>query len=166
MPYIIAAVSLLATLCVLNLLLTIGVIRRLREITTAAPPPDLTLGVGATIGDFRTTTTNGERITEESWGTRFVVAFLSPDCTPCRERLPDFLAHASTSPLPSLAVVLGEAREAAEMVAALERVCPVVVERYDGPISSAFRVRGTPAFVVVEGKKVVALGLPGATVPA
>ncbi|MFG6201919.1 hypothetical protein [Nonomuraea sp. JJY05] len=68
MPYLIVAVVLVGVLCLLNLLLTVGVIRRLRKQAASAaslPPMEEGLAIGEKIPEFAATTTGGEPISDE-----------------------------------------------------------------------------------------------------
>ncbi|MFD8556954.1 TlpA family protein disulfide reductase [Streptosporangium canum] len=162
MPYLVVAVILVALLCLVNLVLTFGVIRRLRDHESPAggPVPETSVRVGEEIGPFAATTTLGERVTADSLAARTFVGFFAPGCGPCHEKLPGFVNHVSGSTVPALAVVLGEGEEAAEMVTALEGAARVVISTREGAIGSAFRITGTPAFLTVEAGRVVATGLP------
>jgi hypothetical protein len=72
MPYLIAGVLVAVTLTVLNLVLTVGVIRRVREHATLLSPrsgsgvPDIMLGVGGTPDAFTARTTDGELVSRET----------------------------------------------------------------------------------------------------
>lgn len=69
----------------LNLVLTVGVIRRLREHTeqlsrVALSSPDPILHVGDRVGDFAVTTTDGEQLSDDRFTGRTLVGFFSPGC--------------------------------------------------------------------------------------
>ncbi|NUW44346.1 TlpA disulfide reductase family protein [Nonomuraea rhodomycinica] len=161
MPYLVVAVALVGVLCLLNLLLLFGVIRRLREQSSMLEPPSLTLPVGGAVGDFSAVTTTRETVSMDSLGDGTLVGFFSSTCQPCHEKLPEFVAFAETTAARSLAVVATAPDEGAEMISALESVADVVVvESLGSPVAKAFDVRGTPAFVTVERGKVSATGLP------
>ena len=107
MPYLAATVALVGLLAVVNLLLTIGVVRRLREQTTEladlrsrAPMRDAatTLPVGAVVAPFEAVTIDRRAVTLASFGERPLVGFFSPGCKPCAERLPGFVRHAAERP--------------------------------------------------------------------
>ncbi|MFB4314951.1 hypothetical protein [Actinomadura sp. 21ATH] len=155
MPYLAAAVALIGLLCVLNLVLTLGVIRRLREREAgparhAGPQPGLE--PGERIGDFTATTTEGEEVSRA--GLIGLVGFFSAGCEPCHELAPRF-ARLATG-LPRLAVVTGDDPE---LVAVLSPAVRVVVEEHDGTVSGAFRNTWTPALFLVDGEqRVVAAG--------
>src|SRR6185369_4424117 len=91
MPIVVAAIAVLTGLVLLNLLLTFGVIRRLREHSEqlAASAPPRTLPVGAAVPEFTATTEQGRVVstaTLRSHGA--LVAFMASDCTACTEQLP------------------------------------------------------------------------------
>src|SRR5258708_33673625 len=108
-----SAVALVGVLCLLDLVLTFGVIRRLREHTRllaqAGPgrPPEL-LDPGASIGEFEAATIEGETLSLAALKLETVVGFFSPTCKPCRELLPGFVDRAAGLRREQvLAVILG-----------------------------------------------------------
>lgn len=102
MTVLIGACAPVGVLCLVGLLLTLGVIRRLREHTaTIARIPQLQAGLAvsgvSTLADgeapqgFRVTTSDGGEVTGPA-GLR-VVAFFSTTCPMCRERVPAFVDY-------------------------------------------------------------------------
>jgi thiol-disulfide isomerase/thioredoxin len=157
-----AAVGLVGALTLLNLVLTLGVIRRLREhtalLSNRPEHPELMRPAGAQADEFAATTTDGEPVSRDLLTGRTLVAHLSTTCAPCRERLPEFLAVAAEfdgGRSQVLAVVSrsgdGDA-VAAEYVERLAPVARVVVEFGRGPVATAFGVSGFPSFAVVEDR--------------
>ncbi|MBL1093450.1 MULTISPECIES: TlpA family protein disulfide reductase [Streptomyces] len=155
MPFLIAAVILLGVLCALDLVLTIGVIKRLREHTERLALMGggfATIDVGAEISAFESVTVDGVRLVRESLTEETVVAFFSPNCEPCKEKLPQFAEYVRTRPggrSRALAVVVGEGDAGAPFVTALSPIAHVVVEGQNGPLNSAFRTTSYPTVVRV-----------------
>ncbi|GIH78031.1 TlpA disulfide reductase family protein [Planobispora longispora] len=153
-------VVLVGALALLNLLLTFGVIRRLREHTEllagrapASSPEPPSLPVGLRVSAFRGATTGGEPLTHESWSGDTLVAFISPDCSPCQERMPSLIETARLWPggrQATMAVVIAEPDAAAEYAELLSPVARVAVEPPGGPIAAAFGVAAFPLFGVVD----------------
>ncbi|MET8996266.1 TlpA disulfide reductase family protein [Amycolatopsis sp. NPDC004169] len=153
MLYVVAALVLLGLVCLLNLLLTVGILRRMRAQPTAQAEPPFALRPGSAVGEFAVTTTDGEPLTLASLeGT---VAFFSADCAACHETLPDFLAYARAQGRDNVFAIFGG--DEPETVRALAEVAHVVTAELDGgPVAAAFRNTWTPALYVVSGGKVVA----------
>lgn len=162
MAYLAAATVLVGLLAAVNLLFTVGVVRRLREHTTelASLRSQGTPGMGesvahpagARVGEFTATSVDHRPVASGTLGDRLLVGFFSPHCGPCAERLPGFIAYASSRAGGSgavLAVVAGTAEESAATVEQLRQVATVVVEPDRGPVQQAFGVAGFPAFVLV-----------------
>lgn len=170
MPYLVAAVVLVGVLCLLDLVLTVGVIQRLRQHTellnnlqagAAVGMPDVMLPAGAEVGEFATTTTDGDPVSRELLSGQTLVGFFSPDCQPCKEKLPRFIEAAPGVPggrQQVLAVVVASPEEAAETTARLSPVARVVVEPHDGPVTSAFGATGFPAFGLLNDHQLTASG--------
>jgi hypothetical protein len=135
------AVALVGGLCVFNLVLTFGVIRRLRELTDVAVP------VGQPVGEFAARATNGDTVSRDS---AQLVGFFSPGCQPCEECIPQFVDDPTER---KLAVVVGEGGEAYAERLALSAA--VVVEPPTGPVSQAFRVTSYPTLCLVGPRGVV-----------
>jgi thiol-disulfide isomerase/thioredoxin len=165
MPYLIAAVIVVGALCVLDLLLTLGVIRRLREHTellsrrpTETGTSNAIIAAGQTPGAFAAEDTDGLSVRHDDGRAPQLVGFFSPDCPACRELLPKFVEHAARYPggRPQvLAVVTGSGPGVDDLAGQLTGVARVVVEEAGGPVSAAFQVTGSPAWCVLDEHGVV-----------
>ncbi|TDQ00869.1 peroxiredoxin family protein [Labedaea rhizosphaerae] len=160
MPVLVAAVVLLSLLCLLNLLLTVGILRRMRAGTqstgpSTGQPTDLPfeLKPGGSIDTFTATTTAGEELTADALaGT---VAFFSADCDACHDMLPSFISYAASHGRDKVLAVVGGTDP--QTVAALEPVARVIAADPDGgPVARAFRNTWTPAMYVIADRTVVA----------
>jgi hypothetical protein len=154
MPFVVAALVVLGLMCLLNLLLTVGILRRMRaEATAVGAAPPFELRPGSAIGEFAVTAITGEPITDETvTGT---VAFFSASCTPCHDLLPHFLAYAREQGRDSVvAVVGGDDPSTVSTLAAVARV--VTAPPDGGPVAAAFRNTWTPALYLVSDGRVVA----------
>ncbi len=170
-----AAVVLFAALCLLNLLLTVGVVKRLREHTEILAPIRQQAGIrtGDEVGEFRALSVDGEPLDRDSLADDSVVAFFAPDCPPCKELLPEFVRLAEGDEHGRerrVAVVIGSGPACDDLVARLRPVARVVVEEPLGPVGTAFRTSGTPTVLRVGtsgGRTVVTsdrvLAVPAAT---
>ncbi|GHA82247.1 hypothetical protein GCM10010330_40600 [Streptomyces tendae] len=158
MAYLTAVVTLFGLLSIVNLTLTIGIVRRLRtqrrETTPATkgdPFQGSGLAVGEPVGRFSVRDTEGRRLTRDSLHEGMLVAFLSPGCLPCEELLPGVVELGRRAgPGQVLAVVVqnedgGERPDA--FVAALSPVATVAVTRLEGELSRAFSIQGMPTGV-------------------
>jgi thiol-disulfide isomerase/thioredoxin len=173
-----AAVVIVGALCVIDLLLTVGVIRRLREHTellasttqrVVGGGPIQLLEEGTQVADFAATTTDGEPISREMLPAMSVVAFFSPGCKPCGAMIPAFTEYAATLPggrAQVMAVVVGDTRQAGAYADLLMPVARVVTEDFEGQISEAFKSRTYPALYVLDGAgKVVSSGTEMTVLP-
>ncbi|MFJ6379536.1 TlpA family protein disulfide reductase [Kitasatospora sp. NPDC092039] len=158
MSVLIPLLLLVGALCVLDLLLTLGVIRRLREHSDllAAPGGPGTVPVapevGTPIGEFSVETTTGERLTDADLAEGALVAFFSPTCGPCRTKLPKFVEHVAALPRGrngALAVVVGEPEESADFVRRLSAVTRTVRESSGGALAGAFQAQAFPTLLTV-----------------
>ncbi|GGT02178.1 hypothetical protein GCM10010156_70150 [Planobispora rosea] len=160
MSGLVAIVVLVGALALLNLLLTFGVVRRLREHTElladrvpASSPEPPSLPVGRRVSAFRGATTGGEPLTHDSWPGDTLVAFVSPDCGPCRERVPSLVETARLWPggrQATMVVVIAGPDASTEYAELLSPVARVVVEPPGGPVAAAFGVAAFPLFGVVD----------------
>ncbi|RJL22047.1 TlpA family protein disulfide reductase [Bailinhaonella thermotolerans] len=172
MPYLVAAVVLIGAICLLDLVLTIGVIRRLKaqdqtlrshearldSLAMGEPPPMERLAPGAAVGEFTATTTDGETLTRDSLGD--LVAFVSPECGACRTLVSELAAlppgRTGGRERVLAVVVAAEPGEASEYVTKLTPVARVVVEDYDGAVGKAFQNTWMPSLYLLAGDHTVA----------
>jgi len=157
--------------CLVNLAITLVVVRRLRELgrhlghrshdvdavddamEVMTPHDDL-------VGEFSVTATTGEAVSRAGLSGVTLVGFFSPSCVACKDKLSDFVRRAKRVPggrAQVVASVMGLSGPGADMVAALEPVARVVVEPDLDPMFMAFEVRTFPAYCLLdESGRVVA----------
>lgn len=160
MPALVAAVAVTAALGLVNLLLTFGVVRRLREhaklLSESRTLPEVTgLLPGEAPGDFAAVSATGRHIGNAT-GVR-VAAFFSTECSVCTTRVEPFVSYVSRrkiSPERVLAVIVGNGSDDGDgltpYVDQLAGVATVCTERHDGGVSTAFKVTGFPAFCLFD----------------
>ncbi|WP_043622974.1 hypothetical protein [Nonomuraea candida] len=162
-------------LCLLNLFLTFGLIRRLRRRggIGAGPPAEAwdlgasLPGPGHEIGPFLVPTTDGRSLSGNRLLDGTLVAFLAPECKTCRERLPELVAWAREHDRERVIAVLdGQVSDVSGLAALLDPVARVVVETKGRPLRELFRVSAFPAYCLVSGGKVQAASLDLAQLPA
>jgi len=158
--------ALVGALCALDLLLTFGVIRRLRQhtqllaIQRSVLPDDALAPVGTDVSG------SGLDLERET-----LVGFVAPGCGPCEEQLPAFVAAARGRDR-VVAVVSGPADRAEAVVAQLREVAEVIVEESaDGVLQKVFGARAFPSYCLVKHNVVAATAgrvadLVGGAVPA
>jgi thiol-disulfide isomerase/thioredoxin len=155
MSYLAAAVLLIGALCCLNLIVTFGIVRRLRLQADHGSQETVRLPPGTLAPEFTTTTISGSaRSLGDLTGARSVVAFFAAKCPPCHEQVPAFVAYARSVPggaAQVLAVVVGgDDPETAQLAGELQGPASVAVERAHGPMQEAFAVLGFPTFYVLD----------------
>jgi hypothetical protein len=171
MPIVIAALGFVGCLCLLDLLLTFGVIRRLREqseilSTRTSPGRAMGLSAGNTPAPFSAVTTAGDLVNGAA-GLRLVAFFSS--CPICPQRVPplaEYLRVHRVSRDSVLAVSIGSGSEPQPYLAELAPLAQVCAEPEDGAITRAFEVTGFPWFFLLDADGVViASGYDPATLP-
>ncbi|MEV5556871.1 redoxin domain-containing protein [Nonomuraea wenchangensis] len=160
MSYLVVAVVLVGALCAVNLLLTLAVIRRLREhsaqLAADRPTRPPLVAAGTALPGFTSAATDGTTVSRDFFTGPTLVGMFSTTCSACHERLPEFTTRAeSLGPGRALAVVVDEKEDAGAFAAALAPVATVVVEPPDGPLGRAFQVSFFPAFYLVDGRAVI-----------
>lgn len=162
MGYLAAAVVIVGAIAIVNLIFTLAVIRKLREMTAPEGPGGLP--VGADVPAFSATTTTGDTITHRALATeRTLVGFFSTDCDACTRMLPAFVTTAQShvaSGGRSLAIVVEGTQPAQTMVAELDGAASVVVEPSHQPdgLSALFDVHAFPYVCLIEDNRVVRTG--------
>jgi hypothetical protein len=160
---LIAAVVVVGVLCLLDLLLTLGVIRRLREHTAlleaggAGQSVAITeLAVGETPDAFSVLTVGGPRVSGPA-GLQ-VVAFFSPHCSACPERVPPFIDYLGSNAIGResvLAVIEGSDDGPPPYLDQLTEVAQVCAGPDGDKVSEAFKARGYPAFCLLDADGVL-----------
>jgi thiol-disulfide isomerase/thioredoxin len=151
----------------INLVLVLGVIKRLRETPAGNSQAHGTEEFspiafpGRTVPPFVVRTTTGEQITEASLSGNTLVGFFSPGCATCKVRIPDFLILARRLERESgraIAVVTSADNGGAEIVAKLESAAQVCVGEDGEGLQVALEVGGFPAFALFEDDVMVQSG--------
>ena len=169
-----AAIVVVGLLCLTDLLLTFGVIRRLREHTEklagmhSQDPPVSDLAIGEAPAPFTASGIDGDSLTGPA-GLR-MVAFFSAGCSACPERVPAFLRYMRENQIArdsAMAVVISSQPEPVSYQQDIAEVAPVCVEPLDGGLVNAFKVRGFPTFCLLDGAgSVVAFSHEPTALPA
>ena len=166
MVYLVAAVVLVGALGLTNLVLTLGVIRRLREhtelLSNRIPPGPSIRAAGETVDDFATTTVDGRSFRRGDLADGTLVGFFAPGCTACAKQLSQFLELAEAWPggrAGTVAIVVGAAESSRTLCDELGRVAGTVLREGEDPVvSMAFAVTAFPAYAVVDAGGLVAAG--------
>jgi hypothetical protein len=144
-------VLILAAIVVLNLALTLAVIRRLRA-GAGTPPRVLELGDGPELGAPIPTGTlaelDGAAVAGLTHGSA-LIAFVASGCKPCHDQLPELRSLVGERVAGGgRAVVVVQAFDdtAGEFVAAFDGLAPVVVDQ-DSRVAHDFGVEGYPLYV-------------------
>jgi cytochrome oxidase Cu insertion factor (SCO1/SenC/PrrC family) len=151
-------ISLLAAVGLMNLLLIVALVRRIRSqddqlAARSRPRPLPAMTVGRMAPDFTVTTVSGKtRSLSDLQGDRGVIAFLTPDSETCRARVPDLIEYARAHPTGRthvVTVICGTGKQAARLAGELQEYMSVVVEPRAGPMQQAYSVSGHPLFYVI-----------------
>lgn len=163
MPFLIAFVAVVGVLCAVDLVLSVGIIRRLREHSEALAAlrrgPGVMAPAGSAVGPFTAVTTDGETVSDDTLtGTPTLVGVFSPGCPACAERMPSFVDAAKNRAggrSSVLAVLAGREEDVAAERAALEPVARVVIDGSGGGLTRALSVSGFPAFALVDASRTI-----------
>ncbi|MEU4835764.1 hypothetical protein [Streptosporangium sp. NPDC023615] len=145
-------------LCVFNLVLTAGVIRRLREhaeqLSSLAGVPrlDTMQPANGRIGFFEAVTTKGVAICRSDLKGHMLVGAFAEGCPMCEKALPEFVQYAKEFPGGRdqvMTVLLGDSSRLEKESAQLEPVAQVILEERSGTMSAALGIQGYPAIGVL-----------------
>ncbi|GAA4635244.1 hypothetical protein GCM10023196_079930 [Actinoallomurus vinaceus] len=171
MPYLVTVVVFVGLLCAFDLILTLAIVRRLREhaaLPASGRPKVPFTPPGTPLPEFTATALDGTAVTRAFFAGPTIVGLFSTTCASCRERLPEFAER--VRPVDAgrvLAVIEGDRDEAEPFVTALSPVATLVVEPVKRPVSGAFGHPAFPSFYVVdEGAVVTASLLSPSELPA
>jgi hypothetical protein len=175
MPFLVAAVIIVGLLCVLDLVLTFGIVRRLREHTELlaghrrpAEPPVITLASGQVPTPFAALTTEGREMTGPD-GLR-LAGFFASWCPTCPGRVAPFIEYVRAHQIRRdqvLAVLLPGDDGPPAYLGQLAEIAQLSMQDSDSTIIKAFGVSGYPAFCLLgEDGAVVASAFDPAALPA
>lgn len=164
------ALAAVAAVAVFNLLLSVGYVRRLREVHRAMTDWSARVAnapmmggpvIGAPVPDFSVTTLDGATITATTLrGKRWAVGLFGATCGSCRTYLPqmcDLLAGGNTNMDAALVVIDGEREHAADLVASVKGRVPILLESTP-VLSQALNLQVYPTFLLIDEMGLVAFG--------
>ncbi len=156
------AVALVGLVALLNLLLTLALIRRIRQMGASAGPSVPVDGdleeftAGTPIPTFESTSLEGERVaSDDHIGQETVYAFFDTACSVCKTRLTPLVEHAQARGMrpEQVVVVIGHSQgDSSEYTVPLEGHATVIVEEPLGEVAQAFSVEGFPTFVHADSR--------------
>jgi hypothetical protein len=166
MPLVVSGFILVGALCLLNLLLTLGVLRRLREHSARlAEVPDFSMEdgpaysakfTGRPLPDFSARAIDGTQISPQSlMGSPGMIAVLRVGCGPCHEQLPGFVGWAGDTDATATALVTGPSSDATDMIGRLADVSVVVAGREADALAETLGVNVFPTFLEMDSSGVV-----------
>lgn len=148
---LVASVILLWILVLLNLVLTLAIIRRLN----VSPRGEDGLKTGTVAPNFTATTVEGAPVSLSTYAGRTVAfLFISPTCGPCREALPRYAALYSKAQRSGVVLVLvsdADGTQTQALVDEFQIEMPVLVApRESNSLIKDYKIEGTPAYCVVD----------------
>ena len=164
MIYLSAAVVLVGAIGLLNLVLMIGVLRRLRDQPPAAGQHPAAghhaesgsgLVVGRQAEPFTVRLLHGGDLTEAglTGSGPTLIGFFTPGCGPCKAQAPKFAERAAAwpgGPDRVLAVVADDSIGGAEFGEQFAGLARIVVDGMEGPVATSFGVTAFPAFGILD----------------
>jgi hypothetical protein len=166
---LIAVITVVGLIALVDLVLTYGLIRRVNSIQAQPHSTDhgLEPAVGHRIGDFAASASDNREITEREFkGSEIFAVFVMVGCGPCH-RLTEELSRVAPPEMPLLLFIAsspGEDEETARIAAQVPFAAAVCVIEATGVVTEAFGVTGFPT-VIRAGESIVrATGLSLASV--
>ncbi|MFD0151340.1 TlpA family protein disulfide reductase [Streptomyces sp. NPDC055721] len=158
MAFLVAGMVLVGALGLLNLALSLAIVRRLRrqEEQRGAVDPNAPSGpeVGTTVPAFTAPTLGGEEFTSASLaGGTAAMSFITTSCSACDEfvsGMPEFAARTGLDDSRIVVVIAGEQGKARQMADHLNGLATVVHEAAPGAISSLYSITATPTTVITD----------------
>lgn len=143
---------LLFAVVVAHLLLTFGLVRRIRllqeRLADRGPETDRPK-VGGRVGEFVVSTVDGGRFTSADLDGRSLVGFFAAGCRPCHEVVDDFVADPPAERFVAF-VDYGTDEPTLALVERLRPLGLVVMMDLEGTVAKAFGQAGFPTLVRVE----------------
>jgi thiol-disulfide isomerase/thioredoxin len=157
-----AVVAVIGAVAVVNLVLTMGVLRRLRE-QALSPAPGSAVhheqrlpAVGAAVTDFHTVDVDGRDLSLHDLTGPAVVGFFTPGCPPCEALLPEFVAAAAEPGRQAIAVIVVDPGEdESDYRRRLAPAARTVVENPHGVVQRAFGADVFPTIAVLDAEHTI-----------
>jgi hypothetical protein len=153
---------LVGALGVLNLVLTLGLVRHLRALQEVVqegvfPDPDLPRA-GARVGAFEVTCADGKALSDRDLVQDTLVGFFTSGCRPCANLRSQLVRQPPG--LPFIAFVEGDHDdpEVSEMVQMLSRLGSVALTTAGDQVTQAFKPSGFPTLIRTEQGVIAAAG--------
>ncbi len=162
------ALGAVSLVLVIDLALSIAIIRRLREVaqslgtrgSVSTAAVERGLAPGEPLPAFAAVTTDGEDILSAHLIRKgALIAFFAAECDACRQHMSELrrvLDQSGRQPN-TLVVVDGDAHAGFDLISRAEQFGQVVSEPNDGPLSRLFRVGVFPTFFVVGDSEVIGM---------
>ncbi|MFE6765660.1 TlpA family protein disulfide reductase [Streptomyces sp. NPDC057689] len=158
MVFVVVGLVLVGALGLLNLALSIAIVRRLRrqEEQRRAIAPDASSGpeVGTAVPAFTAPTLGGKVFASASLaGGTAALSFITTSCGACDEfvsEMPEFAAKTGLDDSRIVVVIAGEQGKARQMADHLDGLATVVYEAAPGDISSLYSITATPTTVITD----------------
>ena len=167
-PLLIMSIVLLWIIVLLNLVLTLGIARRLNTMSSTSHDPiaENRLQPGDPAPAFTAETLDGQRVSLETYADQAVAFhFLSTQCEPCREVLPDLLTLAPLAwqaGVQFVFVVLDDVQNTRAFVEEYQIPSPVIVAPRLGndytktnAFAQAYKSTSTPSYCLIDEEGLV-----------
>lgn len=157
---------LLWILMALNIIFTLGLARRVNARAQSSAPQIEMLDPGTTLPEFSLLTITGEIVTEEIFKSiKLALLFMSPNCEPCRAKMPELYKYWQKARQADVEVILVSdmgKEETAELVEGhqLENMTVLLAPRDEASFLTDYKAKATPSYYLIdEHGKVRASGI-------
>ncbi len=153
-PVLVTNLVLLWLVVLLNLLLTIALIRRFNRMSSFADM-DVGLEKGSLAPDFQAETLTGETVTLADYARKAVsLIFISPHCSPCLEKIPKLNALAAKAEQAGVEMLLvntdGDKAETAAFVEKHKVTLPVLIAPSESnSFARDYKADATPSYCIL-----------------
>ncbi len=173
MAFVIVLTILFGALSSFNIILTMGIVRRLREMnakerTVTAPKGDMPSVMrteGEQVEAFEGVTVRNEPVSEQFLSVGPVLTgVFAYGCSSCHERIPEFISLIKSQGFDRdrvLVILVGKHADFTEELPLLDPIATVIVEGRQGPVARALGVKAYPALAVIGADGMVRTSGPG-----
>ena len=155
---------LLWIIVLLNLVLTLALVRRVNGASGSSPDIETGPPVGEKAPDFAATTLTGETVTLADYaGHPMTFLFVAPHCQPCHELIKALSPWAREARSELVLVCNGSQQEAETMARELNIHLPMLLApRSENAFFETYKISATPSYCSLDKQGVVhARGIPG-----
>ena len=157
---LVISVVVLWIVVLINLALTMAIIRRLNTMNAMTPQPIDMLDIGTQAPAFNIETMDGQTVSDQDYANREkIMVFVAPGCEPCSEQMPklqEAYYDAQKSGIELMVISLDNAVATKQYAEQLLFTAPILAASAGAnPFVKEYKVSSTPSYYLIDSKNTI-----------